>query len=309
MLALAIGAAVLSLAAVLGFLMSRRIVVPIRELIRVTQEIAEGNFKVKAIKYHNDEIGQLVDAVNIMAKEITKSDQAKNEFISSISHELRTPLTSIKGWGETILDAVEDTETVEEGLNIICHETDRLIVLVNDLLDFSKLQGQRLELHKEEFPVDRLLQDIRSQFVVRAKQEKIKLTLFQDDDHVLIMADYNRLKQVLINVIDNAMKFTAGRPGAEIRLSSEIIDDQLVLTVDDNGSGITPEDLQMVKDKFYKGTSKKSGTGLGLSIASEIVELHGGKLYVDSVLNNGTKVVILLPLLYELMDDEDELEY
>ena len=144
---------------------------------------------------------------------------------------------------------------------------------------------------------------------MRAKQEKIKLTLFQDDDHVLIMADYNRLKQVLINVIDNAMKFTAGRPGAEIRLSSEIIDDQLVLTVDDNGSGITPEDLQMVKDKFYKGTSKKSGTGLGLSIASEIVELHGGKLYVDSVLNNGTKVVILLPLLYELMDDEDELEY
>lgn len=309
LLALAIGAAVLALAAVLGFLMSRRIVVPIRELIRVTQEIAEGNFKVKAIKYHNDEIGQLVDAVNIMAKEITKSDQAKNEFISSISHELRTPLTSIKGWGETILDAVDDTETVEEGLNIICHETDRLIVLVNDLLDFSKLQGQRLELHKEEFPVDKLLQDIKSQFVVRAKQEKIKLTLFQDDDHVLIMADYNRLKQVLINVIDNAMKFTAGRPGAEIKLSSEIIDDQLVITVNDNGSGITPEDLQMVKDKFYKGTSKKSGTGLGLSIASEIVELHGGKLYVDSVLNNGTKVVILLPLLYELMDDEEELEY
>lgn len=308
LLALAIGAAVLSLAAVLGYLMSRRIVIPIKELIRVTEEIAEGNFKVKAIKYHNDEIGQLVDAVNIMAKEITKSDQAKNEFISSISHELRTPLTSIKGWGETILDAVDDTETAEEGLRIICHETDRLIVLVNDLLDFSKLQGQRLELHKEEFPVDKLLQDIKSQFAVRAKQERIKLTLLQDDDHVLIMGDYNRLKQVLINVIDNAMKFTAGRSGAEIKITSEIIDDQLVITVDDNGSGISPEDLQMVKDKFYKGTSKKSGTGLGLSIASEIVELHGGKLFVDSVVNNGTKVVILLPLLYELMADEEDNE-
>ena len=308
LLALGIGVAVLSLAAALGYLMSRRIVVPIQELIRVTEEIAEGNFKVKAIKYHNDEIGQLVDAVNIMAKEITKSDQAKNEFISSISHELRTPLTSIKGWGETILDAVDDTETAEEGLRIICHETDRLIVLVNDLLDFSKLQAQRLELHKEEFPVDRLLQDIRSQFTVRAKQEKIKLTLLQDDDHVLIMADYNRLKQVLINVIDNAMKFTTGRPGAEIKITSEIIDDQLVITVDDNGSGISPEDLQMVKDKFYKGTSKKSGTGLGLSIASEIVELHGGKLFVDSVVGSGTKVVVLLPLMYELANDDEEEE-
>lgn len=307
LLALSIGIIVLSIAAVLGYLMSRRIVVPIRELIRVTEEIAQGNFKVSAIKYHNDEIGQLVDAVNIMAKEITKSDQAKNEFISSISHELRTPLTSVKGWGETILDAVDDTEVVEEGLGIICHETDRLIVLVNDLLDFSKLQSQRLELHKEEFPIDGLLQDIKSQFSVRAKQEKIKLALQQGDDHVLVMADYNRLKQVLINVIDNAMKFTVGRPNAEIKIISEIVDSQLVLTVEDNGSGIAPEDLQQVKDKFYKGTSKKSGTGLGLSIASEIIELHGGKLFVDSIVDDGTKVVIILPLLYELT--EEELEY
>lgn len=305
-LAVVIGMAVLTLAAFFGFLMSRRIVVPIKELIRVTEEITEGNFKVTAIKYHNDEIGQLADAVNIMAKEITKSDQAKNEFISSISHELRTPLTSIKGWGETILEAVDDTETAEEGLNIICQETDRLIVLVNDLLDFSKLQGQRLELHKEEFLVDKLLSDVKSQFAVRAKQEKIKLSLLQNDDHVLIMADYNRLKQVLINVIDNAMKFTIGRAAAEIKISSQIVEDQLILVIEDNGSGILPEDLQQVKDKFYKGTSKKSGTGLGLSIASEIVELHGGKLLIDSVVEGGTRVVILLPLMYEMILDEDE---
>ena len=97
------------------------------------------------------------------------------------------------------------------------------------------------------------------------------------------------------------------RPSAEIKLSSQIIDDQLVLTIEDNGSGISAEDLEQVKDKFYKGTSKKSGTGLGLSIASEIVELHGGRLLIASEEGSGTRVVILLPLLYEMPVEEDEL--
>lgn len=303
--AILVGLAVLMASAIFGYLMSRRILIPIKELIRVTEEISEGNFKVKAIKYHNDEIGQLVDAVNIMAKEITKSDQAKNEFISSISHELRTPLTSIKGWGETILEAVDERETTQEGLAIICHETDRLIVLVNDLLDFSKLQAQRLELHKEEFPVDRLLNDMKNQFSIRARHEHIKLSLLQDDDKVLIMGDYNRLKQVLINVIDNAMKFTIERPNAEIKISSQVVDAQVVIMVQDNGSGIKPEDLIQVKEKFYKGSSRKSGTGLGLSIASEIMELHAGKMLIDSVPGEGTKVVLVLPLLYELSFEEE----
>lgn len=299
-----IGIVVLAASAFFGYVMARRILIPIKDLIRVTGEIAQGNFKVSAIKYHNDEIGQLVDAFNIMAKEITKSDQAKNEFISSISHELRTPLTSIKGWGETILDAIDDHETTEEGLNIICRETDRLIVLVNDLLDFSKLQAQRLELHKEEFHLDKLLNDIKNQFIIRTKQEKVKLSLQENDDGVLILADYNRMKQVLINIIDNAMKFTIGRPNAEIKIISCIVEEQLAIIIEDNGSGISAEDLAMVKEKFYKGTSKKSGTGLGLSIASEIVELHGGELMIDSIVGEGTKVVIILPLYYEMPIEE-----
>lgn len=301
-----IGIVVLTASAFLGYMMARQILIPIKELIRVTGEIALGNFKVTAVKYHNDEIGQLVDAFNLMAREITKSDQAKNEFISSISHELRTPLTSIKGWGETILEAVDDRETTEEGLNIICRETDRLIVLVNDLLDFSKLQAQRLELHKEEFNLDKLLYDIRNQFSIRAKQEKIKLLLEENDDHALVMADYNRLKQVLINVVDNAMKFTIGKTNAEIKIISQLLDDQVAVIVEDNGSGISVEDLTQVKEKFYKGTSKKSGTGLGLSIASEIIALHGGELLIDSIEGEGTKVVITLPLYYELMIEDDD---
>ena len=268
--------------------------------MRVTEEVAQGNYKVTAIKYHNDEIGQLVDAVNIMTKEITRADQAKNEFISSISHELRTPLTSIKGWAETLQDLQDDPDVTAEGLGIISKETDRLIILVNDLLDFSKLQGRRIELKKEEFSINHLLADIHNQFAVRCHQEKIKMTVLTDNKECWVIADYNRLKQVFINIVDNAMKFTVGRPRAEIKISSQVLDDQVVMIIEDNGSGIAPEDLKRVKEKFYKGSSNKSGTGLGLSIASEIMELHGGKMLLDSTQGKGTKVVLVMPYYYDV---------
>ena len=294
------GLFVIGMAFVFSRAMSKRILVPIQELVRVTEEVAQGNYKVTAIKYHNDEIGQLVDAVNVMTKEITRADQAKNEFISSISHELRTPLTSIKGWAETLQDLQDDPAVTQEGLAIIGRETDRLIILVNDLLDFSKLQAHRIELKKTEFPIKQLLTDVHNQFVIRCHQEKIKMTLLTDNRESWVFADYNRLKQVFINIVDNAIKFTAGRPKAEIKISSQVLDDQIVMIIEDNGSGISTEDLKRVKEKFYKRSSNKSGTGLGLSIASEIMELHGGKMLIDSIQEKGTKVVLLMPYYYEL---------
>lgn len=294
------GLFVIGMAFVFSRAMSKRILVPIQELVRVTEEVAQGNYKVTAIKYHNDEIGQLVDAVNVMTKEITRADQAKNEFISSISHELRTPLTSIKGWAETLQDLQDDPAVTQEGLAIIGRETDRLIILVNDLLDFSKLQAHRIELKKTEFSIKQLLTDVHNQFVIRCHQEKIKMTLLTDNRGSWVFADYNRLKQVFINIVDNAIKFTAGRPKAEIKISSQVLDDQIVMIIEDNGSGISTEDLKRVKEKFYKGSSNKSGTGLGLSIASEIMELHGGKMLIDSIQEKGTKVVLLMPYYYEL---------
>ena len=294
------GLFVIGMAFVFSRAMSKRILVPIQELVRVTEEVAQGNYKVTAIKYHNDEIGQLVDAVNVMTKEITRADQAKNEFISSISHELRTPLTSIKGWAETLQDLQDDPAVTQEGLAIIGRETDRLIILVNDLLDFSKLQAHRIELKKTEFSIKQLLTDVHNQFVIRCHQEKIKMTLLTDNRESWVFADYNRLKQVFINIVDNAIKFTAGRPKAEIKISSQVLDDQIVMIIEDNGSGISTEDLKRVKEKLYKGSSNKSGTGLGLSIASEIMELHGGKMLIDSIQEKGTKVVLLMPYYYEL---------
>ncbi|MBQ2005034.1 MAG: HAMP domain-containing histidine kinase, partial [Peptococcaceae bacterium] len=237
------GFGIIAVAFLYGRAMAQRILEPVQELVRVTEEVAQGNYKVTAIKYHNDEIGQLVDAVNIMTKEITRADQAKSEFISSISHELRTPLAAIKGWAETMQDMKDDIEVVEEGLSIVSKETDRLIILVNDLLDFSRLQAHRIELKKEEFSISDLLENIIGQFTVRCQQEHIKMTLLTDNQENWVFADYNRLKQVLINIVDNAMKFTVGRPEAEIRISSQVLDDQIIVIIEDNGSGISPEDL------------------------------------------------------------------
>lgn len=303
--AVLIGLILIALAFALAIVTSKRIVIPIKELIRVTEEITMGNFKVTAVKYTDDEIGQLADAVNIMSKEIAKSDQEKNDFISSISHELRTPLTSIKGWGETLQDGgTEDEELLNEGLKIICHETDRLIILVNDLLDFSRLQSNRLEMHMQEMVLDDLLEEVYKQFSQSAKKEKINLQLRLEDDGMLILGDYNRLKQVFINIVDNAMKFTEGAKNAKIELQSYTDEDKIYVSITDNGSGISPEDLSKVKEKFYKGTSKKSGTGLGLSIATEIVHLHQGQLWIESVYGEGAQITIMLPLMYAVPDED-----
>ena len=132
------------------------------------------------------------------------------------------------------------------------------------------------------------------------------MTVLTDNKESWVFAHYNRLKQVFINIVDNAMKFTAGRPKAEIKISSQVLDDQIVMIIEDNGSGISPEDLKRVKEKFYKGSSNKSGTGLGLSIASEIMELHGGKMLIDSTQGKGTKVVLVMPYFYELQQDYED---
>ena len=300
-----VGLAVLAVAFALAIATSRRMIEPIKELIRVTEEISQGNFKITALKYTDDEIGQLADAVNIMSREIAKNDQEKNEFISSISHELRTPLTSIKGWGETLQDGgSDDSELLKEGLNIILHETDRLIILVNDLLDFSRLQAHRLEMHMQEIVLDDLLEELYKQFIQRAKNEKINLLLELNDDGMLILGDYNRLKQVFINILDNALKFTEGASNAQVKILSYADDEWLGVSIVDNGSGISKEDLVKVQNKFYKGTSKKSGTGLGLSIAAEIVQLHQGKLWIESTEGEGSQITVMLPLMYTVPVEE-----
>lgn len=285
------------LTAVVSILLSRTIVKPIINLTEVARKMADGQYKVKAKDWGNDEIGELAKTLNTMAEEILKKDQIKNDFISSISHELRTPLTSIKGWAVVLKDSKGDENLLAEGLSIIENETDRLSKMVEELLDFSRFISGRMTLEKELFDIAQTVKDVTKQMRPRANSNKIDLQIELMEEPCLTIGDENRIKQLLINIIDNAIKFTSENGWVKVQSFEE--KNIFNVLVSDNGYGMNKTDLAHVKEKFYKGKHSKSHSGLGLSISDEIVKLHNGTLDIFSELNIGTTIKISLPITKE----------
>ena len=224
----------------------------------------------------------------------------KNEFISSVSHELRTPLTAIKGWSETIRDSDEiDRETIQKGMKVIISETDRLSLMVEELLDFSRMQSGRLKLVIERIDLLAELEEAVLMYTERARREDIALTYDEQLESAVVMADKNRLRQVFINIIDNAIKYSDA--GGSVKVSAMASNGYYVISVADSGCGISPEDLPKVKQKFYKANLTRRGSGIGLAVADELITAFYGSLKVDSVLGQGTTVTIRIPhyQLYE----------
>ncbi|MCG7406900.1 HAMP domain-containing histidine kinase [Paenibacillus sp. ACRRX] len=291
---ISVGLIVIVIVAGLGVVLSRMITSSIRDLKLAADRMAEGDFTVRAKKRYADELGTLADTLNTMAVKITRNEQLKNDFISSVSHEIRTPLTSIKGWVVTLKpDNTKCQQLLTEGLDIIESETDRLTQLVDELLDLSKLDNGRIELTRAPVHLSALLSHISAQLAPRAARLGILLEVKADQNQEMILADENRLKQVLINLLDNALKFTEAEGHIQIYTHSSL--EQIVITIEDSGVGIDPQDIDHVLNKFYKGTHKRAGSGLGLSICAEIIKLHQGELLIDSIPGHGTKVHICLP--------------
>lgn len=281
-----------------SLLISKSIVKPILELTEVAKTMLKGNYEEKAKIFEDDEIGELAKTLNAMSDEIINKDRIKNDFISSISHELRTPLTSIKGWAVVLKDAKEDEkELMEDGLNIIENEADRLAKMVEELLDFSRYISGRITLDKDVFDITQTCLDISKQMRPRAKSNNIELITELPEESILINADENRIKQLLINLLDNAIKFTSDKGWVKFQMIREA--DLVQIMVSDNGMGMTKEELAHVKEKFYKGKHSKSHSGIGLSISDEITKLHQGKLEIFSEENIGTTVKVSLPLEIE----------
>ncbi|GHU86554.1 sensor histidine kinase [Clostridia bacterium] len=271
---------------------------------RTANKIAKGDFKTRIVKKTNDEVGDLCDVINKMAEELGENEKMKNDFVSSISHELRTPLTAIKGWAETVTYEADNKAMLESGMKIIIAETDRLSKMVEGLLDFSRFQRTNSKLEKRKVNILTLVADAAWMFEERAKKEEKKLVFDRGvymDESVMVMADVNRLKQVLINIIDNALKYT--ETGGVVKITSflEGFDSvkYVVIKVADNGCGIREEDLEKVKTKFFKANYTKRGSGIGLAVADEIVSLHDGTLNVSSTEGKGTAIEILLPVYEE----------
>lgn len=289
-----LGVVVVAISGLLSIFLANTISKPLEEIIGVAEKMADGQLKVRSTKRFDDEIGKLSDTLNYMAEELLKKEQLKNDFVSSISHELRTPLTSIKGWAITLKssDIVAKDPLMKDGLDIIEEESDRLSKMVEELLDFSKFASGRITLNKEEVFLQEILLQVYKQLKPRAREKNINFVLDIDSEIETLIIDENRIKQVLINLLDNALKFT--QEGGEVILRSIKEDEETLIQVIDNGPGISSDDLPYIKERFYKGKDSHSNTGLGLSICDEIVSLHNGRMKIDSSIGEGTIVNIYL---------------
>lgn len=276
-----------------GLYFVKSICVPLVDISETAKKLAKGDFSERIAIKNNDEIGDLSRAFNDMADELENSEQIKNDFISSVSHELRTPLTAIKGWSETLAGGYEP-EAFAKGMKVISGETLRLERMVEELLDFSRIQSGHFSMQMSKMDVIAELEDALLIYNDKAKKENILISYDEPEFPCPVYGDRNRLRQVFINVIDNALKYTD--PGGRIDISVEKREDSVSVIVADTGCGIAPSDLPKVKAKFYKANSTRRGSGIGLAVADEIIAMHGGVLDIESELNVGTTVVITLPL-------------
>ncbi|MBR1483991.1 MAG: sensor histidine kinase [Ruminococcus sp.] len=302
-----LGILMLSLVIFSGLLFIRSIVKPIRRLSEAAAQIAQGDFSAseKIEHKYDDEIGDLCDAVSDMAKDLQTTEQMKNDFISRVSHELRTPLTAIKGWAETMQLSERgtlDRRTFDRGMSVIIKESSRLTGIVEELLDFGRIQSGRMVLINEKIDIIAEFDETVYMLKERAAEEGIHL-LYDEDDSVYyppVYGDRNRLRQVFLNILDNALKYTpkGGVVAAQVMYSKDE-PDIIKIVVTDSGCGISAEDLPRVKEKFYKANQKVGGSGIGLAVADEIMNLHHGSLNIESGEGVGTTVTLTFPVYKE----------
>ncbi|MGN0637722.1 MAG: ATP-binding protein [Huintestinicola sp.] len=291
--------AILALMMFSGMYFVKSIVIPVRQLGATARRYARGDFSVRIPVQSDDEIGELCDIVNKMADELSQSEAMRNEFISGVSHELRTPLTAIKGWAETIGSMPDDSETIVKGMRVITSETERLSQMVEELLDFSRMQNGKFTLNKGNVDILAELGDAVLIYTEKAKKEGIELVYAEPEDLPAVYGDRNRLRQVFINVIDNAIKYS--EKGGLVTVQAILADENKIeIEVSDTGCGISPEDLPKIKTKFFRANHNKRGSGIGLAVADEIITMHSGTLEVFSEQGMGTTVVIVLPVKQEM---------
>ena len=295
-IALGIGLGILGMVYFSNLYFIRSIVGPVAGITEAAKRIAAGSYGVQIEKRYDDEIGALTDAINDMSLKINQSEKMKNEFISSVSHELRTPLTAINGWAETIMNGeVRDAGDVKKGMGIIVSEARRLTNMVEELLEFSRIQDGRFTLSVEPMDIKAELEDAVYTYREFFRREGIELNHFDcDEEFPPIAGDPERLRQVFCNLLDNAAKH--GGSGKRIDTAIARDEDQVVITIRDYGPGIPAEELPHVKYKFYKGSSKARGSGIGLAVCDEIITRHEGTLDIDNAEGGGCIVTIHLPI-------------
>lgn len=284
------------LAVILIFLMTRRMGYEINVINESARYISEGNFDKKIIINRKDELGELAESFNIMADELNEQENAKRIFISSLSHDLRTPLTTIKGYTQGILDGTIESDKQERYLKIVLNESDRLIKMINDLLDLSKMESGALVLNKTDFDMNEMILNVLDNFEQKIIGKKVKLTIDLMKDKVLAHGDYTSIHRVIYNLLDNATKFVEEEGSISIR--TELKGDKLFIGISNTGRVLSTKELELIWDRFTKldksrGLEKKS-SGLGLSIVKEIIKAHHEKIDVFSNEDIGVAFIFTL---------------
>ena len=276
---------VLILSLIIGYFISKKLSKPIIKISDEAKKLADGNFDAN-FNASSDiyEINELADSLKYAKEELYKTETLKRDLMANVSHDLKTPLTMIKAYAEMVKDITyNNKEKMDENLNIIIDETDRLTLLVNDILDLSAVQSGNETLKKEKINLIELIKQIIKKFNILSEKESYQF-IFNYTDDVIINADYKRIYQVIYNLINNAINYT----GEDKKVYINIIEEKHFYKVEikDTGKGIKKEDLKHIWDKYYHSDKKHKrnnyGTGLGLSIVKNILQMHNYKYGVES---------------------------
>jgi len=290
-----VGLIVLAMVFLLNLIFIRYIITPVSEITKMSQRIADGSYGIQINNEYRDEIGDMVESINEMSLKIAQTEKIQKGFVSSISHELRTPLTAITGWGETLTYSEDLDEESKRGIEIILKEAKRLTKMVEELLEFTMIEDGRFTLNIAQIDIGAELEDAIFTFKELLHQDELEFDFIETlNDIVMIPGDSNRLKQVFLNLFDNALKY--GREGKRIEVYIGMADEDVKITIRDFGPGVAEDELENLKMKFYKGSnSKERGSGIGLAVCEEIIKYHGGFLELSNAASGGFLVTILLP--------------
>lgn len=275
----------------------RSIIEPMASITSVAKRIAAGSYGIQIEPKYDDEIGELANTINEMSQKISQNNKTQTEFISSVSHELRTPLTAISGWSETLLSGeVTDPESIHKGLSIIASEGHRLSKMVEELLEFSRIEDGRFTLNVEPVDIQAEFEDAVFTYQQLYRKKHIRLQYHPcEEEFPPIPGDPERLRQVFSNLLDNAAKH--GGNDQVIEAGIERQDNTVIISIRDHGPGVAEKDLPHIKKKFYKGASKARGNGIGLAVCDEIITRLNGELLISNAEGGGCLVTIRLPML------------
>jgi len=292
-----VGSVVLGMVLLLNMVFIRFVITPVSEITKMSKRIADGSYGIQINNEYKDEIGDMVESINEMSLKIAQTEKIQAEFISSISHELRTPLTAITGWGETLTYNEQLDSESKRGVEIMLKEARRLTKMVEELLEFTMIEDGRFTLNIGQIDIASELEDAIYTFRELLHQDELEFDYHHDiDEAAIIPGDSNRLKQVFLNIFDNALKY--GREGKRIEVYIGAVDEHVVITIRDFGPGVAEDELENLKMKFYKGSnSKERGSGIGLAVCEEIIKYHGGSLELSNADDGGFLVTIILPIL------------